>query len=72
MKYLNKFDFLEGSTEFHETYAKMIALDGTLEEFQYLLTAETAKPLGSETEEIFIDRNSSRNKYMVNKEILGV
>jgi hypothetical protein len=28
--------------------------------------------MGSEAEEIFIDRNSSRNKYLVNKEILGV
>lgn len=72
MNFLNKFDFLEGSAEFHEAYAKMISLEGTLEEFQYLLTAETAKPMGSETEEVFIDRNTSRNKYLVNKEILGV
>lgn len=42
MNFLNKFNQLEVSTEFHETYAKMIALEGTLEEFEYLLTAETA------------------------------
>lgn len=63
---------IQASYEFHQTYAKMIALEGTLEEFEYLLTAELAKPMGSESEEIFVERNTGRNKYQVNKEVLGV
>jgi hypothetical protein len=63
---------IEGLPEFHETYAKMIALEATLEEFEYLRTAETAQPMGSETEELWVERNTGRNKYNINKEVLGV
>ena len=50
----------------------MIALEATLEEFEYLQTAEAAKPMGLESEEIWVERNTGRNKYSINKEILGV
>lgn len=71
MGVLNKFG-LDGTKEFHETYAKMIALEATLEEFEYLLAAETANPIGGESEKIFVERNTDRNKYCINKEILGI
>ena len=28
--------------------------------------------MGSETEEVWVERNTGRNKYLVNKEVLGV
>jgi hypothetical protein len=41
---------IKATKEFHEAYAKLIAVDGIIDEFSYLKKADLAKPMQEEDE----------------------